>query len=463
MSHIKLFITASLFFSMATNGFAQDQFQLDSTTLKVDTVITGLNVPWEIQWGPDGWIWMTERYGILSRVNPENGTKQELLDLRDQVRQSGESGMLGLALHPDFQDSSYVYVVYTYDDGDFKEKLVRYEFNGTTLVDPFILIDNIPANTTHNGSRLLILPDYTILMTTGDAQRGDAPQDKSQLNGKTLRLNLDGTIPSDNPMEGNPVWTWGHRNAQGLAMSPGGKIYSSEHGPDTDDELNILEKGNNYGWPNVEGYCNAQDEMLFCNSNDVTEPVVNWTPTIATSDIIWYNHDAIPEFKNTILLTTLKDKKVVRINLNETGDEVIETSSFFSDSWGRLRDILQGPEGELYIATNGASWSNVDPNTHTILKLQNQQQPTNIRENHWSDYISVYPNPVNGMLNLAISDNSLTIKSIMLTDMNGKTIKVYQDVNSKQRYNVRSLSPGVYGLKIKTNKGFIFKKFIKLQ
>lgn len=451
-----------LFLIFGTGVFGQNQIKLETSTLEVDTVITGLNVPWEIRYGQDDHIWMTERHGIVSRLNPETGDRQILLDLTDMVYQSGESGMLGLALHPGFMDTSHVFLVYTYLDDGIKEKLVRYEYNGEDLVNPFTLIEGIPGNSTHNGSRLLILPDRTLLMTTGDAQDQNSSQNTGSLNGKTLRFNLDGSIPPDNPFSKSPVWSRGHRNAQGLLIAPNGIVYSSEHGPTTDDEINILEKGHNYGWPEVHGFCDEPDEISFCEANTIIEPIYHWTPTIAPSDIIWYDSPSIPEFENTILLSVLKEKMIVRITLNGAGTEVVGTKRYFKNNWGRLRDVLQGPEGELYLATNGTSWSNTDPGTHSIIRLK-RVDPTSVNENGSNrPRLRIYPNPVNTALYVEIDSNMDNVE-IHLVDMTGRNIERWGKSHmngGKFKLDMKPLSPGVYGLIIINGKNRMYRKFI---
>jgi glucose/arabinose dehydrogenase len=218
-----------------------------------DSVIAeNLSHPWEILWGPDNHIWMTERGGKISRLNPSTGAITPLLSI-NEVESNGEGGMLGMALHPNFATTPQIFVVYNYDNGSgYKEKVVRYIYNGTSLDNPLIIIDNIQAAGIHNGSRLLIVGDK-LFITTGDASNQSNPQNVSSVNGKILRLNLDGTIPADNPVPGNPYWSYGHRNPQGLVFA-NNKLYSSEHGPTSDDEINIIEKGKNYGWPDVRGF-----------------------------------------------------------------------------------------------------------------------------------------------------------------------------------------------------------------
>lgn len=368
-----------LFCLFGTSLFGQNTLTLDSTTLTIDTVITGLDVPWEIAWGNDGWVWCTERYGMVSRIDPNTGTKDTILDIDSIVYSSGESGLLGMALHPDFADTPNVYLVYTYVSGTIKERMVRYEYNGTSLVNPHIMIDNITGNTTHDGSRLVIGPDYKLYMTTGEAQNQPQSQNLNSLNGKFLRFNLDGSVPADNPIPGSYIYTWGHRNAQGMVFGPTGILYSSEHGPTTDDEFNIIVTGRNYGWPTVAGFCDNPNETTFCADSNVVEPLRAWTPTIAPGDITFYDDPAIPEWQGAILLAVLKNKQLKVLHLNAVGDSLVNEQTYLINQFGRFRDVLQGPNGEIYIATNGADWSNSDPGTHSIIRLQNlrfNQPPT---------------------------------------------------------------------------------------
>jgi glucose/arabinose dehydrogenase len=256
---------------------------------------------------------VTERNGTVSRIDPETGERKVILTLAD-VREVGESGLLGLALHPGFADTPQVFLVYTYGSSTLREKLVRYTYNGTSLVDPVTLIQDIPASSTHDGSRLRVLPDRTLLMTTGDAQISAAPQSHTSLNGKILRLRFDGSAPGDNPEAGAPypanlVWTTGHRNPQGLAPGPDGIVYSSEHGPTSDDEINIVMKGRNYGWPNVAGFCDnvtSPNEKSFCQDSSVVEPIKAWSPTIAPAGTGYYAATMpIAPFLHSLLVSTV--------------------------------------------------------------------------------------------------------------------------------------------------------------
>lgn len=180
-------------------------------------------------------------------------------------------------------------------------------------------------------------------------------QNTGSLSGKILRINLDGTLPSDNPLAGSPIWSLGHRNAQGLVFAKG-RLYSAEHGNTTDDEVNIIQKGRNYGWPNVEGYCNNGSEPAFCSSNNVVEPIQAWSPTIAPSGLDYYNSTAIPQWRNSLLLAVLKDSELLQLKLNDAGDRVEAVNTYYKSTYGRLRDVCVAPDGKVYLITsNGAN------------------------------------------------------------------------------------------------------------
>mgnify|MGYP000247632855 CR=1 FL=1 len=376
---------------------AQTTHVLDSTTVTSREVIDSLDIPWEIIWGPDNYIWCTERFGRVSRINPTTGQHHVLLDLSSSVYEQSEAGMLGMALHPDFANYPHVFIAYTYLSGsNIRERVVRFNYTGTSLVAADTLVENIIGNTTHIGCRLIILPDTTMLMSTGDAQNQTLPQNKSSLVGKILRMNLDGSIPSDNPNPSSLVWSYGHRNAQGMWLAPNGHIYSSEHGPTTDDELNILKADKNYGWPNVHGFCNTPPEIAFCGANAVEEPLVAYTPTIAPADIIWYSHPAIPEFKDKLLMAVLKDKSLIVYTFNSAGDSVIAQNKYFKNTFGRLRDVCVSPSGKVYLATSGLTWSNSNTFSHKIIELSNNAYiPSSTNELTKPSFeVKVYPNPI---------------------------------------------------------------------
>ena len=446
--------------SLAIQSQSQTNINIGSTTVEVETIYTGLDIPWEIIYGPDGYIWTTERKGIISRIDPVAQTKTVILNIVSSVYQNSESGMLGMALHPNFAANPEVFVAYTYGTfSNLKEKLVKYTYNGTSLVNPVVILDNIIGNTTHNGSRLLILPDNTLLFSTGDAQNQLFPQDITELNGKLLRINLDGTIPADNPIAGNPVYSFGHRNVQGLLLHPNGKIYMSEHGASTDDEFQIAESGRNFGWPNVEGFCNTSNEQSFCTTNNVKEPLLAWTPTIAPSDLVYYENAAFPEFNNKVLMTVLKDKKLIAMQLDATGNSVLSQTHYLTNLYGRLRDICVGAQKEIYLATNGASWSNTNPNTHSIIVLR---PPNDLGiDDQFKAAISVYPNPIGNEFTINFTDNVLG-NQFCLTDLTGRTIFSSLITEKVVRFNSTELKNGIYVLRVTMKNGTeLTKKLIK--
>ncbi len=326
----------------------EDQNPVD---LKTKVLVSNLRLPWELVYAPDDHIWFTEKEGGISRINPQNSQVTALHTI-SEVRVVGEGGLLGMALHPQFNTNSSVYVFYGYGN-PYKNKLVKFSYGNGTLNNPQTLLDNIPASTNHNGSRLLIVGDK-LFVTTGDAEDLSTPQNVNSLAGKILRLNLDGSIPADNPFPNNPVWSYGHRNAQGLTMVEN-KLFSSEHGPASDDEINIIEKGRNYGWPTVKGKCNEASETTFCNQNNIAESIIEWTPTIAPSGMTYYNSNYFPQFKNSLLLALLKGSRLMQLKLNDAQTAIVETKDFFVGEFGRIRAVTQSPEGKVYICTSKGS------------------------------------------------------------------------------------------------------------
>lgn len=370
-------VSRSLLFTFLIIGCSNDE-NGQTTDLDSDpgpgeptfqTIVSDLSVPWEMLWGPDDFLWVTERGGRVIRIDPESGNRSVIAELGGIVEQNGESGLLGMALHPEFATNPYVYLVYTYLDGtNFYERLVRYTYQDNLLVSETILLDGIPANSRHNGSRIIITPDNHILMTTGDIGNTGLSQNINSLAGKVLRLNLDGSIPTDNPDPTSYVYSIGHRNAQGLMLHPNGMVYSAEHGPSSDDEINIIEAGGNYGWPNVLGSINTPNEETFAQNTPVVESITDWTPTIAPSDIILYASDRIPEWDNRLLLATLRAQTLIAITLSDDGRQVTNRQNYFEGEFGRIRDLVMAPDGRLFIATNGNSFTDTG-NTHRIIEI----------------------------------------------------------------------------------------------
>ncbi len=324
----------------------------------IRTVKGNLHFPWEILWGKDDFIWMTERSGKISKVNPKTGDVVFSTTLPEVVS-NGEGGLLGMVQHPDFLTNGFLYVVFNYNKAStYTEKVVQYKFSNNSLQAVATLVDNIPAAGIHNGSRLLITNESSpkLFITTGDAAAANTAQLPNSLAGKILRYNLDGSIPADNPISGSPVWSLGHRNPQGLVLV-NGIMYASEHGPNVEDEVNIIEKNRNYGWPTVTGPCNEPGEITFCAANNVKEPI--WSSgnvTYAYCGMDYYNNDRIAAWKNSLLLTTLKDATLRVLKLNANGQTISSEQIVFKNKFGRIRDVCVSPAGRVYLCTgNGGN------------------------------------------------------------------------------------------------------------
>jgi PQQ-dependent dehydrogenase (s-GDH family) len=401
----------------------------------VRVAASGLENPWQMRWGPDGRVWITERTGRrVVRVNPADGSKRVVLTIADAVQRHGQDGVLGLALHPDLLNSrnaDFVYVALTHDvdpgAAEVRRLMIRryvYDPRTETLGSPTDVIDNLPAGEDHISGRLVFGRDRMLYLTIGDqgynqlslycrpirAQELPTADDVRTRNferyeGKILRVALDGGIPADNPVLGgvrSHVYSYGHRNAQGLIQAPDGKLYASEHGPSMDDELNLIEAGRNYGWPYVAGY---QDDRVYvyanwslsspapCSTltfNDIVAPPVvpqqketAWkdaafrpplktfftvgpeyrfaqqgNATIAPSGLDVYTAGAggIPGWNRSVLVTGLIRGTVYRVKLNDAGDAATGPTLEYFKTRARYRDVMAGPDGRtIFVATDATS------------------------------------------------------------------------------------------------------------
>ncbi|MFN8251653.1 MAG: PQQ-dependent sugar dehydrogenase [Ferruginibacter sp.] len=346
-----LVLILTLFFSCQREKSITEPVPEDWPADTARILKNNLNFPWEILWGKDGFIWMTERGGKISKINPKTGDIVFSATLPDVVT-NGEGGLLGMVQHPDFSNNGYFYVVYNYSNGGaYAEKIVLLRFINNNLQTVANIITNIPAASIHNGSRLWISGNK-LFATTGDAASAGNAQLTGNLSGKVLRFNLDGSIPSDNPFTGSPVWSFGHRNPQGMT-EVNGILYASEHGDDTEDEINIVEGSRNYGWPNVKGPCDNAAEISFCNANNIKAPL--WSSggsTIAVAGLDFYNHTRIPGWQNCLLMATLKDASLRVLKLSSNGQSVESQQQFFKTRFGRIRDICISPAGRVYLCTS---------------------------------------------------------------------------------------------------------------
>lgn len=326
-----------------------------SDSVLTETVAKGFDTIWELAWGSDNTIWVTERPGIISRVNPTTGAKTPIGQIN--VAESGESGLLGMAFHPDFPQQPFIYLMHTYraSSGGLLNRLVRMRYDGTSLGTPETLLENIPGELNHDGARIAVGPDRLLYVSTGDASREPLAQDRNSLAGKVLRLTLDGGAAPGNPF-GNRTYSYGHRNPQGLVFDKArGFLYLTEHGPSDNDEVNRIEMGRNYGWPTVRGKCDGDagsGEIPFCQANNVVEPLANWSPTIAPSGADLYTSSAIRGWQGSLLFTSLKGNALYRLTLSADGRQVVAQERLFHNTFGRLRDVLVAPDGAVYLGTS---------------------------------------------------------------------------------------------------------------
>jgi glucose/arabinose dehydrogenase len=292
-----------------------------------EDLVTGLDVPWGLAFLPDGSALVSERDSARIRQVTASGQVTEVGTVPDVVAQN-EGGLLGLAVPPG-SPTVYAYLTTAEDN-----RVVRMSFDGGALGQPEVVIDGIPKAGNHNGGRLAFGPDGMLYVSTGDATQPDRAQDLESLGGKILRLSPDGVVPADNPFAGSPVFSYGHRNVQGLAFDQDGRLWASEFGQNTWDELNLIEAGGNYGWPVVEGVGN--DDRFI-------EPVAQWSTDEASPSGIAYVRD-------TVFLASLRGQRLWQVPVL---DGVAGTpTDFAAGEFGRLRAAALAPDGSLWVLTN---------------------------------------------------------------------------------------------------------------
>ncbi|MBS1654653.1 MAG: PQQ-dependent sugar dehydrogenase [Bacteroidetes bacterium] len=512
------------------------------------TVASGFNSAWEIVYGPNDSLWVTENSAYkIDRVSIATGAKTTLISLRTAdpsinfTSGSGtqpQGGLMGLAIHPNLYSTNaatraakpWVYAVYVYNRGDcpptnthcfFTTKIVRFDYNGNTLTNPVTVLDNIPGSSDHNSGRLVISPviesgsdaahtQYRLYYTVGDMGAGqflnttrtENAQNIDVMEGKVLRLNtesdgdagLDAWIPNDNPYyEGSTispkdyVYSYGHRNPQGLVwgnVSGTNLLYSCEQMDRSDDEVNIIEAGKNYGWDKVSGYCDdnvdgykigqntSANESAFCDTaSNGREPIynmyttdaghmaalmadgnnANW-PTVATSSIDFYGKNKIPGWNYSLLVTPLKQDKVYRMKLNATGSGITGDSiSYFRGDGNRIRRIMIAPDGlRFYVARDVGATSNGGAIIEysyigNILPLNDNPPagPVIVK-----DLIRVYPNPVHTILNVQGKKEMRKPLKVQLYSLSGKMMKEMISFKNEFTVDMSSFPSGVYTLKL---------------
>lgn len=319
--------------------------------LRVDTFVTGLEVPWSMVFTSSERMLVTERPGRVRVV--ENGVLREKpLAVIADVEARGESGLMGIALAPDYATSKLVYLACAYDAPQGPVvRILRFRDAGDALTDRAVVLDGIPAARNHAGCRLRFGPDGMLYVTTGDASDRKIAQDLKSLGGKTLRVRPDGSVPPDNPFPGSPVYSYGHRNSQGLDWSPAtGLQYQTEHGPSGfdgpggGDEVNLVQAGKNYGWPAVHHRESAAG---------MVSPLLEYTPAVAPAGASFSRGGAMKSYAGDFFFATLRGQRLIRVRFDPSDPRrVVETEELFLEAYGRLRDVIFGPDGAMYVATS---------------------------------------------------------------------------------------------------------------
>lgn len=524
MKHLILTVST---FLVSIGAFSQS---FNRTELSTD-----VSFPWEIVYGPDNFLWITETGGVVSRIDPTNGAKTVVYTAPDYFGGSPlensihcpnsaiGSGTLGLDLHPGFLNSetSFIYYVYSYNSGTTQEPATKFRIKRLTwnaslssVIADSNIVNNITSGYDHLGGRLMAIEQNGIpylFLTIGDNGKSDQnspdcyvpqstnpnnfTQDVTAQNGKVHRFNIDGSVPSDNPIPGNSFYTRGHRNPQGLMYNNDLNIlYDIEHGDRTDDEINVLYKGMNYGWKQVRGYHNDQsfvDEQNFVSTyvahpqipNDsLVQPLYSWCTepstsstwtdwcTVAPSDGVYYGSAGIPEWTNSLLVVTLKDglstdREVFQFKLDSNGKLVPSTvehpnpKKFFGGDQtlnGRLRDIAVSSDGKtIYLINNGGA----DKNKITIYEYDSS---TSIGYTNTSaSNITLYPNPILGSKAMITGiPPSSKFKVLAIHSAHGVTM--IPRVDSNLNIDTSNLSSGVYVVYLMVNDQPTKLKFVKL-
>ena len=491
-----------------------------------------LSRPWDLHYGPDDYLWVTEREaGIILRVNAETAARDELIQIPDVYADSGQDGLLGIALHENFLEGNpFVYASYTHlVEGQRKQRLVRftYEIHGDdgVLSDEKVLIDNLPASNDHNSGRLVYGPDGKLYYSIGDqggnqnrnycnpilsqflpTQEEIDAQNWENYPGKILRLNIDGSIPEDNPMLNgvqSHIYSYGHRNPQGLVFGSNGALYSDEHGPNTDDEVNMIVAGNNYGWPNVVGfqddqaydYCNwssasncpdekysngscppsatLEEETSFMAENfkeplfslfavtddyDYNNPACenSWIcrPNVAPSSIGIYESEAIPSWNRSLLVTSLKRGRVYRLKLDAQGTAVEGDTMHLFYTQNRYRDIAVHPDGKTFFVMTGQTGRTSDlsglndtrtlRNPGTILKFTLEESVA-VTDQTAESVFHIWPNPASNSIKIDLKRKLEKDVRATLINASGQVVKEFSGL--QPGVNVRTLDdfpPGFY-------------------
>jgi aldose sugar dehydrogenase len=336
--------------------------------VRTDTFARGLVFPWSLAFLPDGRMLVTEREGRLRIVSATGAVSAPLAGV-PAVVDSAYNGLLDIAVHPKFRENHFVFFTFTEPRGeDGATAVARARLGAEGLSDVQIIFRQTPAYdyAAHNGSRLAFGPDGALYVTLGDRNRSSTAQALDTHNGKIVRIAMDGAALLDNPYAGRSdarpeIWATGLRNSQGLAFEPGaGRLWAVDHGPNDGDELNIITRGANYGWPLETAGTREPDERptrelaaaVKAAPRATVAPVRTWTPSIAPSGLMFYTGSAFPDWRGNLFVGGLAGKVLLRLRVND--GRVVSEERLLGVMNERIRDVKQGPDGTIYVLTDNA-------------------------------------------------------------------------------------------------------------
>ena len=331
---------------------------------QVETLADGLSNPWSLAFLPDGGMLVTERSGQLRLIDAAGQLRAEPVAGVPEAFVNGQSGLMEVALAPDFAESGELFLSYSCGTRDANHTcLAAATFNGEALENTHEIFRVQPAKkgSAHYGGRIAFLPDNTLLLTLGDGfdYREQAQNTANHL-GSIVRLNRDGSAPEDNPFVGQAdampeLYSIGHRNVQGILVDDAGRVFSHEHGPRGGDEINLIEAGKNYGWPKITYGIDYNGSQIspYTELPGLEQPLVYWDPSIAPSGMTLYQGELFPEWQGSLLVSALAGKEVRRVELK--GNTAGEQESLFTELGERFRDVRTGPDGAVYLLTDSPS------------------------------------------------------------------------------------------------------------
>lgn len=336
--------------SLSAQDSTDEAFTASDVSYSVERVVDGLDIPWSVVFTSDERLLVSERPGDIRAVVNDTLQTEPLYTFTD-VSSQDEEGVMGMVLDPLYTENSYLYVCYAYGaDSGLAARVVRLTDEGDSLTEQTTIIEDIPAARFHAGCRLGFGPDNTLYITTGDSTDKQLAQDLNSLAGKILRLNADGTIPEDNPFAGSPVYSYGHRNPQGISWHPeSGVLISTEHGPSVfdgpagGDEVNRIEPGNNYGWPLV-----SHDD----NQEGLVAPLIQFTPAEAPASALIYSGTLFAPWYGNLFFGALVGEGIMRIEFTDAQATAVASYEKLDINVGRVREVMQGPDGAIYFTTS---------------------------------------------------------------------------------------------------------------